>query len=107
MSLFSAMADEGSVWAQGSSLFNISSPLNDLLEKDDFTLEQVLQEDELVQEVKTRNTKLLDLYVAVSPPPTGPRGASLSGAFVNLIFGPYYDPVCRRRPSCRSSSSTW
>ncbi|KAH7484638.1 hypothetical protein PRIC1_003951 [Phytophthora ramorum] len=60
MSLFSAMADEGSVWAQGSSLFNISSPLNDLLEKDDFTLEQVLQEDELVQEVKTRNTKLLE-----------------------------------------------
>ncbi|RLN64538.1 hypothetical protein BBP00_00003395 [Phytophthora kernoviae] len=54
------MADEGSVWAQGSSLFNISSPLNDLLEKEDFTLEEVLQEDELVQEVKTRNTKLLD-----------------------------------------------
>ncbi|GMF24109.1 unnamed protein product [Phytophthora fragariaefolia] len=67
MSLFSAMADEGSVWAQGSSLFNISSPLNDLLEKDDFTLEQVLQEDELVQEVKTRNTKLIDLY---APPPS-------------------------------------
>ncbi|KAE8914945.1 hypothetical protein PF005_g7803 [Phytophthora fragariae] len=60
MSLFSAMADEGSVWAQGSSLFNISSPLNDLLEKDGFTLEEVLQEDELVQEVKTRNTKLID-----------------------------------------------
>ncbi|CEG40589.1 SAP family cell cycle dependent phosphatase-associated protein [Plasmopara halstedii] len=59
MSLFSALTD-GSVWAQGSSLFNISSPLNDLLEKEDFTLEQVLQEDELVQEVKTRNTKLLD-----------------------------------------------
>ncbi|RQM11956.1 hypothetical protein DD237_007747 [Peronospora effusa] len=54
------MADEGNVWGQGSSLFNISSPLNDLLEKDDFTLEQVLQEDELVQEVKTRNTKLID-----------------------------------------------
>ncbi|CAI5740167.1 unnamed protein product [Peronospora destructor] len=60
MSLFSAMADEGNVWGQGSSLFNISSPLNDLLEKDDFTLEQVLQEDELVQEVKTRNAKLID-----------------------------------------------
>lgn len=54
------MTDDSSVWAQGSSLFNISSPLNDLLEKDDFTLEQMLQEDELVQEVKTRNTKLLD-----------------------------------------------
>ncbi|TDH67435.1 hypothetical protein CCR75_009393 [Bremia lactucae] len=60
MSLFSAMADDSSVWAQGSSLFNLSSPLNDLLEKDIFTLEQVLQEDELVQEVKTRNTKLID-----------------------------------------------
>lgn len=41
------------------------SPLNDLLEKDDFTLEQVLQEDELIQEVKTRNTKLLELYVGL------------------------------------------
>lgn len=39
------------------------SPLNDLLEKEDFTLEQVLEEDELIQEVKTRNTKLLELYV--------------------------------------------
>ena len=67
MSLFSAMADDGSsssnsVWAQSSSLFNVSSPLNDLLERDDFTLEHVLQEDELVQEVKTRNTKLIELY---------------------------------------------
>ncbi|KAI9913612.1 hypothetical protein PsorP6_005158 [Peronosclerospora sorghi] len=60
MSLFSAMADENSVWAQGSSLFNITSPLNDLLERENFTLEQVLEEDELVQEVKTRNTKLID-----------------------------------------------
>uniref|UniRef100_K3WM88 Uncharacterized protein n=1 Tax=Globisporangium ultimum (strain ATCC 200006 / CBS 805.95 / DAOM BR144) TaxID=431595 RepID=K3WM88_GLOUD len=59
MSLFS-MSDESSMWGKGSSLFNISSPLNDLLEKDDFTLEQVLEEDELIQEVKTRNTKLLE-----------------------------------------------
>ncbi|TYZ58483.1 hypothetical protein PybrP1_004188 [[Pythium] brassicae (nom. inval.)] len=58
MSLFSM--DDSSVWGKGSSLFNISSPLNDLLEKDDFTLEQVLEEDELIQEVKTRNTKLLE-----------------------------------------------
>lgn len=43
---------------------NVRSPLNDLLEKDDFTLEQVLEEDELIQEVKTRNTKLLELYVS-------------------------------------------
>jgi hypothetical protein len=61
MSLFAAMADENSVWSKGSSLFNISSPLNDLLDTDSFTLEQVLEEDELIQEVKTRNTKLLEL----------------------------------------------
>ncbi|KAJ0412542.1 hypothetical protein ATCC90586_006909 [Pythium insidiosum] len=60
MSLFAAMSDENSVWSKGSSLFNISSPLNDLLETENFTLEQVLQEDELIQEVKTRNTKLLE-----------------------------------------------
>ncbi|RLN81954.1 hypothetical protein BBJ28_00009433 [Nothophytophthora sp. Chile5] len=65
MSLFSAMADEGSVWAQGSSLFNISSPLNDLLEKDEFTLEEVLQEDELVQEVEIVQ-KLVE-YVVKTP----------------------------------------
>ncbi|RHY33557.1 hypothetical protein DYB32_001556 [Aphanomyces invadans] len=36
-------------------------PLSDLLEKGDFTLEQVLEEDELIQEVKSRNIKLLQL----------------------------------------------
>lgn len=46
-----------------AALANGRSPLNDLLEKEDFTLEQVLEEDELIQEVKTRNTKLLELYV--------------------------------------------
>lgn len=51
-------------WANGDDvLLVVYSPLNDLLEKDDFTLEQVLEEDELIQEVKTRNTKLLELYV--------------------------------------------
>lgn len=38
------------------------SPLNDLLDKDHFTLEEVLQEDEVIQEVKTRNAKLVELY---------------------------------------------
>ncbi|KAF0699602.1 Aste57867_9853 [Aphanomyces stellatus] len=57
---FFASADEGtSVWSTAGSLFNISSPLTDLLEKEDFTLEQVLEEDELIQEVKSRNVKLL------------------------------------------------
>ncbi|RHY79351.1 hypothetical protein DYB26_010312, partial [Aphanomyces astaci] len=35
------------------------SPLSDLLDKEDYTLEQVLEEDELIQEVKSRNVKLL------------------------------------------------
>lgn len=80
MSLFASMSDENSVWAKGSSLFNISSPLNDLIESETYTLEQVLQEDELIQEVKTRNTKLLEFlsqedvvlklieYVVQTPP---------------------------------------
>lgn len=50
----------------GGGLLTRDSPLNDLLEKDEFTLEQVLEEDELIQEVKTRNTKLLELYVAAA-----------------------------------------
>ncbi|CAK4641505.1 hypothetical protein AeNC1_012018 [Aphanomyces euteiches] len=58
MSLF-ASDDSGSVWTTAGSLFNISSPLSDLLDRDDFTLEQVLEEDELIQEVKSRNVKLL------------------------------------------------
>ncbi|OQS07292.1 serine/threonine-protein phosphatase 6 regulatory subunit [Thraustotheca clavata] len=56
---FFASDDSGSVWSKAATLFNISSPLADLLEREDFTLEQVLEEDELIQEVKTRNVKLL------------------------------------------------
>ncbi|KDO32491.1 hypothetical protein SPRG_02968 [Saprolegnia parasitica CBS 223.65] len=56
---FFASDDSGSVWSKAATLFNISSPLADLLDRDDFTLEQVLEEDELIQEVKTRNVKLL------------------------------------------------
>ena len=42
----------------GSSCF---SAINDILDKDVFTLEELLEEDELLQEVKSRNTKLIDL----------------------------------------------
>ena len=37
------------------------SVINDILERDVFTLEELLEEDELLQEVKSRNVKLIDL----------------------------------------------
>jgi len=37
------------------------SPIKDILDKESFTLEELLQEDELLQEVKSKNDQLLDL----------------------------------------------
>lgn len=37
------------------------SPINDLLEKGEFTLENLLEEDELIQEVKAKNEQLIEL----------------------------------------------
>ncbi len=37
----------------------IFSPIADLLEMDDFSLEKLLEEDELIQEVKSRNGKVV------------------------------------------------
>ena len=39
----------------------MNSPINDILEKESFTLEELLQEDELLQEIKSRNMKLFEL----------------------------------------------
>jgi serine/threonine-protein phosphatase 6 regulatory subunit 3 len=38
-----------------------NSPINDILEKEHFTLEELLEENDLLQEVKARNDKLLEL----------------------------------------------
>jgi len=37
------------------------SAIDTLLEKDEVTLEEVLEEEELIQECKTHNRKLVDL----------------------------------------------
>lgn len=37
------------------------SPVQDILDKDEFTLQELLEEDELLQEVKAQNEKLLAL----------------------------------------------
>ena len=58
MSLFATLS-QGDIWSiQGISF---ASPINDILDKDSFTLEELLQEDELLQEVKARNPRLLEL----------------------------------------------
>ena len=37
------------------------SPINDILDKESFTLEEILAQDEVLQEVKSLNIKLVDL----------------------------------------------
>lgn len=37
------------------------SPINDILDKNSFTLEEILAQDEVLQEVKSLNAKLVDL----------------------------------------------
>lgn len=63
VSLFASDNSGGLGWANGVTMFNIASPLNDLLERGDFTLEDLLEEDELIQEMKARNDTLLHVYV--------------------------------------------
>lgn len=37
------------------------SPINDILDKDSFTLEEILAQDEVLQEAKSLNIKLVEL----------------------------------------------
>lgn len=39
--------------------------MNDLLDRGDFTLTELLDEDDLLQEIKSLNTRLIDLCVVV------------------------------------------
>ena len=61
MSLFDSIG-QSDIWSINGISF--ASPVNDILDKDDFELEELLQEDELLQEVKSRNNRLIDLYVS-------------------------------------------
>jgi hypothetical protein len=45
--------------------FHTVSAIDTLLESDDFTLEQLLDEEEILQETKSQNKKLIDLYPTV------------------------------------------
>jgi hypothetical protein len=39
------------------------SPVNDLLDRGDYTLTEIFDEDDVLQEIKSMNTRLIDLYV--------------------------------------------
>jgi serine/threonine-protein phosphatase 6 regulatory subunit 3 len=56
MSLFSSLGN-GDIWS--ISGINFASPVNDILDKESFTLEELLQEDDLLQEVKSKDERLL------------------------------------------------
>jgi hypothetical protein len=43
--------------------FAPSSPIDTLLDSDDYTLQQLMDEEDLVQECKQLNNRLLDLYL--------------------------------------------
>ena len=62
MSLFASLGGEDvddSLWGDGGLFSN--NPVQDLLDREEgFTLEELLEEDELIQEVKHLNTKLID-----------------------------------------------
>lgn len=56
MSLFSSLG-QGDIWSISGISF--ASPVNDILDKETYTLEELLQEDDLLQEVKSKNERLL------------------------------------------------
>lgn len=43
--------------------FHTVSAIDTILDKDEFTLEELLDEEEILQEVKSQNKRLLELYV--------------------------------------------
>eukprot|EP00536_Pseudo-nitzschia_multiseries_P001988 jgi/Psemu1/235234/estExt_Genewise1.C_260144 len=50
----------GDIWSNGA--FNFESPLKDLLDSGNYTLEQILAEDELLQELRGLNPQLIDFF---------------------------------------------
>lgn len=50
----------GTFWAQGQGIAIFGSPIEDILSKENFTLEDILDEDTAIQETKAGNEKLVD-----------------------------------------------
>jgi hypothetical protein len=60
MSLLGGGGLSGDIWSTGA--FSFESPLKDLLDSGDFTLEQLLAEDELLQEMRGVHPKLMAYF---------------------------------------------
>jgi len=52
----------GDIWSNGA--FDFDSPLKDLLDSGNYTLEQILAEDELLQELRGLNPELINFFSA-------------------------------------------
>eukprot|EP01038_Epipyxis_sp_PR26KG_P014748 gene14748-19824_t len=63
MSLFESLG-QGDIWELSGITF--SSPVNDLIDRGIFTLEELLEEDELIQEVKAKNDRLTEFLTQES-----------------------------------------
>ena len=53
-----AVSSTGDIWSTGA--FSFESPLKDLLDRGDFTLAELLAEDELLQELRGMHPQLID-----------------------------------------------
>ena len=47
------------------SFFELKSPINEILDGEECTLESLLKEEELLVELKSRNPKLIHLYTTL------------------------------------------
>ena len=83
----------GDIWSTG--VFAFESPLKDLLDANDYTLDDLLEQDELLQELRGLHPQLIDYFGAeeavaglvrhiIRPPP----GAGGGGAGAGAIAGP-------------------
>ena len=60
MSIFESLG-QGDIWSLGGMQFE--SPVRDILDKESFSLDELLREDDLLQEIKCKNSKLIE-YLA-------------------------------------------
>jgi len=58
--MMNAAGQTGDIW--NTCAFSFESPLKDLLDRGDFTVEEVLNEDELLQEIRGMHPQLLDFF---------------------------------------------
>jgi len=77
----------GDIWSTG--VFGFDSPLKDLLDSEDYTLDDLLEQDELLQELRGLHPQLIDYFGAeeavaglvrhIVRPPPGVRGSGSEG----------------------------